>query len=301
MEIKQTTSIVIVNFNAGPGLEVCVKKALAQANEVIVVDNGSQDGSLAPLDLIAAQGLPLRLIRTGENLGFSKACNIGAEEAAGPFLLFLNPDCELEDGAVETLRQALEAGPAAGMVGGLLLNEDGSEQIGARRRIPTPWRSFVTGFGLGRLSRFAPEWFADYHLANAALPTGPTAVEAISGACMYLRRDDFESVGEFDEAYFMHCEDLDLCMRIRNRGWKILFVPAARMVHFKGTCSRSRPIFVEWHKHRGMFRFYNKFFRTGVAKYFVGLIAIGVSARFVLVAGRHLAKRPLALLGGKSG
>lgn len=101
---------------------------------------------------------------------------------------------------------------------------------------------------------------------------------------MLVRRAAMEDVGRWDEGYFLHCEDLDFSMTLRRKGWTIMFVPDAKIVHEKGTCSRSRPIFVEWHKHRGMMRFYRKFFRHQYPGMLMWLVALGVWLRFAAVA-----------------
>ena len=133
-------------------------------------------------------------------------------------------------------------GDRVGMVGGLLVNEDGTEQGGGRRTVPTPWRSFVRAFGLQRFANCWPKLFYDFHLHKQPLPDSPIEVEAISGACMLVKRDVMEDVGLWDEGYFLHCEDLDWCMRFRQKGWKILFVPDARISHALGACSQFRTL-----------------------------------------------------------
>jgi GT2 family glycosyltransferase len=284
-----TISTIIVNYNAGAYLRACVDALLACPLEidVIVVDNASADDSLAALE-----GLPgVQVIRNASNLGFAAACNIGAGAAVAPYLLFLNPDCYFVPGTLSILLDALRADAQAGMAGGLLINPDGTEQAGGRRAIPTPWRSFVRAFGLNRFAERWPTLFFDFHLHKQPLPDRPIAVEAISGACMLVSREAVQQVGLWDDAYFLHCEDLDWCMRFRQKGWKILFVPAAKMSHALGVCGSSRPIFVEWHKHRGMMRFYRKFFRHQYPFLLMGLVAVGVWLRFGLVAARHLFKK----------
>lgn len=280
-------SVVIVNYNAGQFLTECVHSALPQACEVLVVDNSSTDGSLD----LCVQRFPeehkLKIIRNSANLGFAAGCNLGIAQATGVDVLFLNPDCVLGVGSLQSMIQVLQANPDVGIVGGLLINQDGTEQPGGRRTVPTPWRSFVRAFGLYRLSSYWPRLFFDFHLHKQALPDHPIEVEAISGALMLVRGKAFEEVGLWDEGYFLHCEDFDWCMRFWQKGWKIFFVPDAPVVHHKGICSRSRPIFVEWHKHRGMMRFYRKFFRHRYPGALMWLVALGIWLRFGAVAMYH--------------
>jgi hypothetical protein len=294
-------SVVIVNYNAGPLLAACVDAALPQVDEVVIVDNASSDDSLARLNMRLPDGARLRVIRNGRNLGFAVACNQGAAAAKGDDVMFLNPDCILEANAVSRLHDVLrghsEAGPEVGMVGGLLMNPDGTEQGGARRAIPTPWRSFVRAFGLSRLAGSFPRVFFDFHLHKQPLPENPVEVEAISGACMLVHRRAMADVGPWDEGYFLHCEDLDWCMRFRQKGYRIVFVPDARIMHALGVCGRARPIFVEWHKHKGMMRFYRKFFRHQYPGILMGLVALGVWMRFALSVGYYSARRAGRLLG----
>lgn len=275
--------IVIVNYNAGALLARCVSSVPDIASRIIVIDNDSQDDSLTLLEQTMPQDGRLRVTRTGRNHGFSAGCNVGIAASNAEYLLFLNPDCVLQAGALQRLLEVIQENPAVGMVGGLLLNPDGSEQAGGRRAVPTPWRSFVRAFGLTRFSPRWPDLFFDFHLHKEPLPYEPIEVEAISGALMLVRRQAMDDVGLWDEAYFLHCEDLDWCMRFRQKQWKILFVPDARVTHDQGTCSQSRPLFVEWHKHKGMMRFYRKFFRDQYPGMLMWLVAIGVWSRFALL------------------
>jgi GT2 family glycosyltransferase len=296
---KPQVAVVIVNYNAGPLLAECVRTALPQTSEILVVDNASQDSSIKDCVALFADEPRLKIIRNESNLGFAAACNIGFSQASHDFVLFLNPDCRLDDGAVFELLQVLQTDTAAGMVGGLLLNADGTEQGGGRRAVPTPWRSFVRAFGLTRFANRWPKLFFDFHLHQQPLPERPIEVEAISGACMLVKREAVADVGLWDEAYFLHCEDLDWCMRFRRQGWKILFVPSARVTHALGACSRSRPVFVEWHKHKGMLRFYRKFFRHQYPGGVMWLVVGGVWFRFGLVSAYHAARLLRRPLGGR--
>ncbi len=284
-------SAVIVNYNAGHYLLECLRTTLPQASEVLVIDNASTDSSLD----LCLQHFPdetrLKIIRNDANLGFAAACNIGLLRTREHHVFFLNPDCSLDEGAISELVRVLESSDSIGMVGGLLVNPDGLEQGGGRRAVPTPWRSFVRAFGLARFSNRWPKLFFDFHLHKQPLPGQPIEVEAISGACMLVRREAMDDVGAWDEGYFLHCEDLDWCMRFRQNGWKVMFAPAARILHAHGGCSRSRPIFVEWHKHKGMMRFYRKFFRHQYPGAVMSMVAVGVWVRFGLITVYRTARR----------
>ena len=298
-DMSARLSTIVVNFNAGPLLRTCIDSlhGCPLEVEIIVVDNASTDGSLAAITGLSG----VQVIHNPVNVGFATACNTGARAATAQFLLFLNPDCSFEPGALLRLLDAFEADTQVGMVGGFLTNTDGTEQAGGRRAVPTPWRSFVRAFGLARFSNRWPRLFFDFHLHKQKLPEKAIEVEAISGACMMVRRDAMQDVGEWDEGYFLHCEDLDLCMRFRQKGWKILFVPSAPITHVLGVCSRSRPVFVEWHKHKGMMRFYRKFFQHQYPSFLMGLVGLGVWLRFALVVTFQGAKRFSHKFGADSG
>lgn len=283
--------VIIVNYNAGEFLARCVASVLPEVSgRVIVVDNGSGDDSVAELAAKFGAGDRVDIIRKGENTGFAAACNTGIRAARAQYLLFLNPDCLVRPGSLQRMMAVLQADPQAGMVGGLLLEPDGTEQAGGRRAVPTPWRAFVRAFGLYRLGARWP-LFSDVNLHEQPLPSQPVEVEAVSGALMLVRGNAVDNTGPWDEGYFLHCEDLDWCMRFRQHGWKILFVPDAPVVHEKGVCSRSRPVFVEWHKHRGMARFYRKFFRERYPQALMWLVYAGVWLRFALVVLREQVRK----------
>lgn len=293
-DVNCNISVVIVNYNAGEILLECVARAHQQAEQVIVVDNASTDSSVAALK----NAYPaIRLICNERNLGFATACNLGAKVADGDHVIFLNPDCILETNAIPILLKAAHSADDVGMVGGLLTDPDGTEQVGGRRVVPTPWRSFVRAFGLSVLCNRYPKLFSDFSLHKQPLPDRPVEVEAISGACMLVRRDALEDVGLLDEGYFMHCEDLDWCMRFRQKGWRILFVPDARMIHHKGYCSKGQPIFVEWYKHKGMIRFYRKFFQHQYPSVLMGFVTLGVWIRFSVIMAYYLMRRLRYQLG----
>jgi GT2 family glycosyltransferase len=283
--VNDACDVVIVNFNSGSYLSEAVRTAqnAGVVQRVIVVDNASSDQSLETL--APHRNDNVLIIRNDSNLGFGAACNIGIRAGDAAYILLLNPDCQVQDGAIERLISVLRSTPKAGMAGPLLLNTNGSEQAGGRRVIPTPGRAFSRGLGLLHLRRFFPRLLPDFAQHEEPLPKNPIEVEAISGACMLVSRAAVDQVGLFDEKYFLHCEDLDWCVRFHQNGYSIVFVPDAKVVHEKGVSSNSRPFATEYYKHRGMVRFYRKFLRTQYSPMLFYLVLASVWVRYAVVAG----------------
>ena len=288
------TSVIIVNFNCGTLLTDCVRSVLESTApvEVFVSDNGSVDDSIQHLRQEIYDDR-LHIVMNEKNLGFAKASNILLSEANGDFFLFLNPDCQIHPNTIERMWDAVVSRPDVGIAGCLVRNTDGSEQAGCRRRVPTPARTLIRVLHLDRPFPFLRE--KGIAMYQEPLPAEPIYVEAISGAFMLVRRSSIEDVGPMDEQYFLHCEDLDWCMRFRRKGWKILFVPDVGITHHKGRCSHTRPIRVEWYKHKGMIRFYRKHFRHQYPSLLMVLIIFSVWVRFFAIAiftsARKLARR----------
>ncbi|QZI68788.1 glycosyltransferase family 2 protein [Pseudomonas protegens] len=296
--MPQSCEVVVVNYNAGLLLQECVASVLAQGvGRLVLVDNASHDDSLQRVLTRYGADKRLSIPHNPSNTGFAAACNLGATQCTQPHILFLNPDTVLQPGALQGLIGALCPSKDLGMAGGLLCNVDGNEQLGGHRVFPTPRRAVVRALNLSGLAWLSPRLFSDFLLHREPLPTRPTNVEAIFGACMLVKREALHSVGGWDEGYFLHCEDLDLCMHFRHVGWKVCFVPQAKIFHAWGACSRSRPLFVEWHNHRGMIRFYGKFFREDYPKVLSWCICAGVWLRFGAMVGYYSAVRLRQIVG----
>ena len=288
------TSVVIVAADSGPLLRESVASALASsaAIEVILVDNASGDGEPARLVAMHSADPRFRVLHNEKNLGFGPACNRGAKIANGDALLFLNPDCMIARDTIASLRAIAAANPSIGLLGVDVQTPDGHSARGNRRRDPTLQRALMTMTGLARL---ASRWPA---LAGVEMPapdasTSPVEpVEAVSGACMFLPRSVFDAVDGFDEGYFLHVEDLDLCRRVRDAGYTVAIARTISVRHVQGSSSRRRPLFVAWHKHRGMWRYFRKFdpaSRNIVVRAiaFAGLwLRFAVMAPFVLLRSR---------------
>lgn len=269
----------IVNYNAGAYLDRCVQALLNSplVGDVYIVDNASSDDSLLRLEGGNFPTGKVHVIRNDRNHGFAHGVNQFLISASAEYLLILNPDCLINSRAIATVCGILDSDPEIGMVGCLLLNPDGTEQRGGRRKFPDPWSSLKRVIG-GRVNAER-----GFDLVNTPLPDHPVEVEAISGAFMLVRRAALEKVGPMDEGYFLHCEDLDWCMRFRQKGWKIMFVPSVSVIHYQGASSKTRPVFVLWHKHRGMWRFYRKFYQARYPMPFNALVWTGIWARFWLL------------------
>jgi len=275
---------VIVNFNGGMLLADSVKSVLASTEpvKVVVSDNGSTDGSIEHLRRILGRQPRLVIAENGENLGFAKGNNVALPMTEGEHILFLNPDCIIEPDTLAKMIGLMERTPRAGMAGCLIRNLDGSEQAGCRRAVPTPYRTSVRTLGLDKLFPGNPR-FRSFVLTNTPLPDAPVDIEALSGAFMFVRREALEDVGPLDESYFLHCEDLDWCMRFREKGWKIMFDPTHDVTHAQGACSVGRPFRVLWYKHKGMVRFYRKFFRSRHSSVLTYAVMAAVWVRFAVI------------------
>lgn len=289
---KPLVTAAIVAYNSGAWLEQAVASALESTVPVAVVvsDNDSSDDSISRVEGRWAGDARVRVVRNGRNLGFAAAVNRALEQSNEPSVLLLNPDCLVERDTIERVLAALWNDPGAGMAGPRVCHPDGSEQAGCRRLDPTPRRALE--WALERPLRWLGGTPRGFNLAAEPLPEKPEAVEAISGAFMLVDRAAIQRVGVMDEGYFLHCEDLDWCRRFRDAGYRVLFVPDAVATHAKGTSSSGRPVRTEWHKHRGMVRYYRKFAGTTLRDR-VALVAASalVWTHFAFVLPRLLAAR----------
>jgi GT2 family glycosyltransferase len=249
-------SVVMVVYMTGAALGESLAWALKDAgvHELLVVDNGSTPEDLVYLRQLAERDERVKLVTGQGNIGFARAANLGARTATGDVLVFLNPDAFLQPDCVARLVGEIEARPSPCVVGARVLNTDGTEQRGARRGDITPFNALLSLSGLARqraLKRFEVHWEGE------RLPDTAVEVPTISGACFCMRREDFDAVQGFDEKYFLHVEDVDLCWRVRKAGGEVLFHPGAEVVHL-GHTSHVSPLRVEFHKGVGLARYFRK-------------------------------------------
>ncbi len=282
-----SVSIILVNYNAGRLLAESVGAALASSVpvEVIISDNGSEDDSLIQVRARYGADPRLKILENGANLGFAAANNRALPLARGEYVLFLNPDCLIAPDTLERLLPLFKSWPQVGLIGCLVCDPDGREQIACRRAIPRPGQALTHLLGLDQLLGRGAKTLDQRH---QPLPEGPVPVEAVSGAFMLVARSVLESVGTLDEGYFLHCEDLDWFVRIRQAGWMILFAPHVAVTHHKGTCSAANPWMVEYHKHRGMLRFFRKHQAQDYPAPFRALVTAGIWGHLALKSGQMI-------------
>jgi GT2 family glycosyltransferase len=227
-------SIVVVSYNTRDLLRACLASipSAAGANgtepettyEVWVVDNASPDRSA---EMVAAEFPEVRLVASSENLGFAKANNLALFEAAGRYLLLLNPDTEAKPGSLSALVRFMDANPRAGACGPKLLNSDGTLQRNGAR-FPTVLREFVCVTGLRRLAMRRYELAMGYGRDDF---DQTCEVDQVSGACLLVRRAALDQVGPLDDRFFMFYEEVEWCHRIKAAGWQVWYVAESRVTH----------------------------------------------------------------------
>jgi len=270
-------AVVVVTHQSASTLDACLQRARAAhgVTEIRVVDNASTDQTMAILQRHALADARLRFVGNPDNPGFSVACNQGAGESSAPWLAFVNPDLLLE---ADTLARMLALAAPLGdcVLGADLVDVDGVRDPAARRRDPDFAAMLTAPRAASRLGVAVKD----------GLPLQP--VQATSGALMLMPRALFERIGGFDPGYRLHAEDLDLCRRARQAGAVVAVANQVRVVHLRGVSSRARPLFVEWHKHRGLARYFRRF-EAGSRSWPLGLaVHAGIALRFLRAAARSL-------------
>ncbi len=251
-------SIVIVTWNSAADIEACIDSINSEHQfETIVVDNSSTDETLDKL----GRYHHLKVIKNNTNTGYAHANNQGIERAAGDYVLLLNPDTRVELGALDVLAGFLDAHPEVAAVAPRLVNPDGSTQDSIRS-LPTAGTVLAEVLGLSRLfskSRALGRWrmrHFDYE--------HPTPVEQPMASCLMFRRTVFETLGGFDERFPFLYNDVDLSRRMADAGLKTMYLPAARVVHKRGSSTSKVRVKMIWETHRSLFRYLAKHDRSGL-------------------------------------
>jgi GT2 family glycosyltransferase len=231
-------SVIIVSWNTRELLRSSVASVVSSplVQETFVVDNSSSDGSV---EMVRAEFPQAMVIVNDANVGFGRANNVALGRALGEYVLLLNPDAQLEDGALERLTEALDREPAAAVVGPLVVDDAGAVQS-TRRRFPTEPTLFVESTPLQSLLPSTHAWLRDYYVLDRS-DNESQEVDWLVGACLLVRRSAIERVGGFDERFFMYFEETDWCRRFRQAGWSIRFEPTAVARHLGGQSSDQVP------------------------------------------------------------
>jgi GT2 family glycosyltransferase len=244
-------SIIIVSWNTKDYLLNCIESILCtgrkETREVIVIDNGSQDGSAVEVK----KAFPMvRLIENSENLGFAKAANQGLKISSGRYAFLLNPDTQVKEGTTEKLFIFMEDHLGAGVAGAQLLNGDGSKQNSIAN-----FPSLTTEL----LNKSLLRWlFPNKYPGKGRYYSDPIEVDSVIGACIIVRKQAMEQVGLLDEDYFLFLEETDWCLRIKKAGWKIYHVPEAQVYHFQGQSAEKDKKRAKVEYYRSRYHFFEK-------------------------------------------
>lgn len=232
-------SIVIVNYNAKDYLKKCIESISDSGFEnfeVIVVDNASKDGSIEEFKKYSSEyGSRIKLIANKINVGFSKANNQGIEISSGRYLLFLNPDTSVYPNTFKYMLNFMEKNKEVGASTCKISLPNGQIDDASHRGTPTPWNSFCYFLGLEKLMP-SSKFFGGYHMGWENLDK-IHEIKACAGAFMLVRREAGDDVGWWDEDFFFYGEDLNFCLELQKKGWKIYYVPRVSILHYKGISS----------------------------------------------------------------
>lgn len=284
-------SIVIVSFNVEKLLKECIESVYRETTEtafdVWVVDNHSRDDSVQML----RDNFPdIHLIENDGNVGFPKANNQAVVQSTSDYILLLNPDTIIRDGAIDKMVAFMDECPDVGVSGCRVLNADGSLQLACRRSIPTPKVAFYRLTGLSRLFPHS-KTMARYNLTYLD-PNIPHEVDAVSGAFLVIRKQVVDEIGVLDENFFIYGEDMDWCIRANKAGWKVMYYPHASILHYKGVGCKTNNLKTTYEFYRAMVLFHKKhfarecFFLTNLVIYIGIVLAASLAWRRWLFSGK---------------
>jgi GT2 family glycosyltransferase len=292
-----TLHIVIVAYRCRDRLRDCLDSLQRHpsrgSTDTTVVGNDSGDGTA---ELVRTFFPGVTLIAAERNLGFARGTNLGIRRRNADYVLVLNPDTRVAEGALDALIDLMEQHREIGIAGPRLVREDGSFDHAARRSFPTPVSALGHFLVVGRRLRRGA--LAQYRAPE--VERGP--VDAVNGAFMLIRGRAHEEVGLFDEGYWMYMEDLDLCYRFARAGWVTWYEPDVEVVHVKGASSgRYRSLRLNYAFHYGMLRFYRKHYAAERSPALNTLIYVGVAAKLVSSTMRGALLRRAAGLRRRGG
>lgn len=280
---SRAVSAIMVTYHTGPVLWRSIEEVLRQPEieQLIIVNNGNPADSLKRLQHIEQQNARVSLISGHGNIGFAKACNLGAKQATLPYMLLINPDCIITQSACSRIIDVLEQSDDYWCGSGRILNHQGREQAGSRRNLLTPLVAFTESTRLDALIPALKAYRLNHHCT--ASPTQPEIVPAISGAFIMIKTARYQQIGGMDEEYFLHVEDLDFCLKIHQAGGKIMHVPDVNIPHFRST-SEVSSLTIERYKTESFIMYFNKHFKRNVVPGLRIMLNAAIYARYGLKA-----------------
>lgn len=293
--MAKSLSVIIVNWNTGALLRDCVESVYRETKEhpfeIIIVDNASSDNSIP---LVEKEFKDAIVIKNSKNFGFAKGNNIGVEASEGKYVILLNPDTKVLDGALDKICDYLEtAGNDVGAAGPVLLNKDGSFQPQQGYRFPGLGTAFAQYFFLSRI-------FGLPGIFMNRLPAAkvPRRVDWLCGACFASPRKIYKEMGGLDEKYFLYAEDMDLCYRLREKGYKSVFLPGAAIMHISKQSTSKQGEEVSKYQIEGLKDFFRTKNPAWKYKVFKDILFGGLAARFLVfsVISREKARSMRMLL-----
>jgi GT2 family glycosyltransferase len=275
-------SVVVVNYNTVDlliqNLKYIYKYPSKKYNiETYVVDNNSFDDSIEMTNKLFPQ---VKILPQRKNLGFSKANNIAIKQAKGKYILLLNSDTVVVDDCLEKCLDYMEQNKDIGALGCKVILPDGSLDKACKRSFPTPKNSFYHAVGLAKLFP-KNKRFGAYNLTYLD-EDEIHEVDSLVGAFMMVKKEVIEQVGMLDEKYFMYGEDIDWCYRIKKAGWKIVYYPKAKIIHYKGSSSKKKRWKTIYEFHRAMYLFFNDHYKDKYNIIVTVLVYTGIAIKYIL-------------------
>lgn len=283
-------SIIIVSYNTKDLLEQTIQSIINTVNdinyEIIVVDNASVDGSI---DMVNDKYKEVILYENDTNGGFAKANNIGIKLAKGKYILLLNSDTIVIEECIKKCVSYLNSNESVGALGCKVVLPNGKLDKACKRGYPTPEASL---YYMLRMDKLFPKVkrFGRYNLTYLN-ENETNEVDSLVGAFMMIRRESITEVGLLDEEFFMYGEDIDWCMRIKKAGWKIIYHPEVKIIHFKGASSKKKRYKTLYEFHRAMYIFYRKHYMKEYNFIVTLLVYLGIFLKFMIALGVNLFRR----------
>lgn len=265
-------TIVILSFNTKKLLIDCLKSIPTNTSwEIVIPDNGSTDGTLEEIPKLFPD---VKFLQNEKNLGFAAGNNVALRKITTEYTLLLNPDTIVMPGAIETVLEFMEKNTTAGAATCRVELPDGSLDYSSHRGFPDPVNSLLHFLGFKNISKYSSVNYPNY----------PHEIDSLTGAFALVRTKVGNQVGWFDEDYFWNGEDIDLCYKIKNEGFKIFFLPQIKIIHFKGSSAKSsKDRRIKWAKNSTdvMHLFYRKHLEVKYPKIINVLVHLGINILYL--------------------